>query len=783
MTQDTTLNLADWTQIANAAGLSGPDAWNLYSYHINTQSRLAALETVTPAGLPFISVKAAPYFATGDGVTDDSTAIRNALAALAAAGGGTLFFPAGTYLVNKQGSSPWCIALNSNFITVLGVPDLSVIKMKAGQPAGSVVTLYADFTTNLKLRDIIVDGNWGAVVGVTTDKTDGINHGDNTDPDSHGLMARGTQGLSIENCKFRQCYGDGVWLGTSTSSYATPARNIRITKTDFDIMGRSGIALGQKTDGVFMQACRFTNIMATPFDTEPSIGGRAVYCRDITIDSCEVNAGFWNPEDPARSVNCATSIVGASAFSHPFSNLRKYRFTNNKVRGQLLLAACEDVIVGGNEIVCDWPGYSYAPILCWWYADQIQIVGNTIYDRTTPATGDRHEAAIQVQYSANGNANWAPRNVVVAKNFIRARNGRAGIRVMGTGGGAYGTTGTLSQAGETGTATAVDNTYPPDSTGIAGETLFSNGGSSTTVSKATSTWSTNQWVGWMVRSNVDASVGEVTSNNGNTLTFTGGWKDLDGNPAPDPSFANKSFSLLPTLTDTGKAWTANTWAGRQILMGGKLASIMGNLATKLILDKNAGWTTPFGGEQVATPTAGTYRILPISGMVTVDDNDIDCTDDGHGAGGNGIQLHAYRAGMRVKCTRNKIRNATGAAIAVASASNRPFIHLEVTDNHAWDDQATPTCTSVVLFDALSAATKRILRNNQAGTGVTTVYSGLSSGYWLIQDGDTQEWAGFGTPEGNVTAPIGSTYCNKSGGASTTLYVKTSGTGNTGWTAK
>lgn len=43
--------------------------------------------------------------------------------------------------------------------------------------------------------------------------------------------------------------------------------------------------------------------------------------------------------------------------------------------------------------------------------------------------------------------------------------------------------------------------------------------------------------------------------------------------------------------------------------------------------------------------------------------------------------------------------------------------------------------------------------------------------------------GVGSPEGVVTAPIGSLYTNQSGGASTTLYVKTSGSGNTGWTAK
>jgi len=44
-------------------------------------------------------------------------------------------------------------------------------------------------------------------------------------------------------------------------------------------------------------------------------------------------------------------------------------------------------------------------------------------------------------------------------------------------------------------------------------------------------------------------------------------------------------------------------------------------------------------------------------------------------------------------------------------------------------------------------------------------------------------SGSGTPEAFVTAPVGSIYTRTDGGASTTLYVKESGTGNTGWVAK
>jgi hypothetical protein len=55
----------------------------------------------------YINVKDAPYNATGNGVTDDSAAIRAAIAAC----GETinLYFPPGTYLVTQDGSNDWCL--------------------------------------------------------------------------------------------------------------------------------------------------------------------------------------------------------------------------------------------------------------------------------------------------------------------------------------------------------------------------------------------------------------------------------------------------------------------------------------------------------------------------------------------------------------------------------------------------------------------------------------------------------------------------------------------------
>jgi hypothetical protein len=49
--------------------------------------------------------------------------------------------------------------------------------------------------------------------------------------------------------------------------------------------------------------------------------------------------------------------------------------------------------------------------------------------------------------------------------------------------------------------------------------------------------------------------------------------------------------------------------------------------------------------------------------------------------------------------------------------------------------------------------------------------------------DVKFVVGAGTPEGSVTAGVGSVYQRTNGGANTSLYVKESGTGNTGWVAK
>jgi len=71
-----------------------------------------------------------------------------------------------------------------------------------------------------------------------------------------------------------------------------------------------------------------------------------------------------------------------------------------------------------------------------------------------------------------------------------------------------------------------------------------------------------------------------------------------------------------------------------------------------------------------------------------------------------------------------------------------------------------------------------LKRNSTGLDVRLADD---SGYAAIQT--LYDRFGSGSPESVVTAPVGAVYHRTDGGAGTSLYVKESGTGNTGWVAK
>lgn len=89
-----------------------------------------------------------------------------------------------------------------------------------------------------------------------------------------------------------------------------------------------------------------------------------------------------------------------------------------------------------------------------------------------------------------------------------------------------------------------------------------------------------------------------------------------------------------------------------------------------------------------------------------------------------------------------------------------------------DGTASPSEQLVIDNTGLVTVSSNNLSFNIAGKGL--LFTGNGSVIWRC---------GAGTPEGAVTAPVGSLFTRTDGGANTTLYVKESGAGNTGWVAK
>jgi hypothetical protein len=114
----------------------------------------------------------------------------------------------------------------------------------------------------------------------------------------------------------------------------------------------------------------------------------------------------------------------------------------------------------------------------------------------------------------------------------------------------------------------------------------------------------------------------------------------------------------------------------------------------------------------------------------------------------------------------RLQRDAAAVWAMRNGANAHTLRIYETDSGANDEY----------LELTAASGTNLIRPQATGTGTASVvrYHTTTAVFWT---------SGSGSPESVVTAPIGSLYTRTDGGASTTLYVKESGTGSTGWIAK
>lgn len=143
------------------------------------------------------------FGAKGDGITDDTAAIQAAIDAAAAAGGGQVYVPAGTYIVSGgEEPSDGCLMLKSNvhlYGDGMGETTIKVADGSDTKITGIIRSAYGEETHDFGISQLTIDGNRDH----TTGKIDGWFNG--YIPGEEGYDSN----VTIDSVEIKDCSGYG----------------------------------------------------------------------------------------------------------------------------------------------------------------------------------------------------------------------------------------------------------------------------------------------------------------------------------------------------------------------------------------------------------------------------------------------------------------------------------------------------------------------------------------------------------------------------------------------
>jgi len=211
------------------------------------------------------------YGALGDGVTDDSAAIQSAINAVKVLGG-TISVSNKTFICGD-------VLMYSN-VSLVGNGAQSVLKFKSGAQYLMSINSGSGGTTsitgnekNIAFRNMTFLGR-GAADGFSQFK--------------HLLNVNAVSYLTIDNCRFIDFQGDGIYIGSSNSGVERHNTNITINNCFFDGINkenRNAISVID-CDNLIINNSKFYNVskstMPAAIDIEPNNFNYAII-KNITI--------------------------------------------------------------------------------------------------------------------------------------------------------------------------------------------------------------------------------------------------------------------------------------------------------------------------------------------------------------------------------------------------------------------------------------------------------------------------------------------------------------------
>jgi parallel beta-helix repeat protein len=383
-------NLAVGTHNFNLRGTDKAGNSSVQSYSWSIASASTPTPTPTPSPTPgltlatcapaptssaVLSVKDSPYNAKGDGVTDDTLAIQNAITAMGGTGG-TVYIPPGTYMINAL-----------RYANILGLL-VNVNNLTINLDRNAILKVIPNGSTNYELMRIT--GSNVKVVGGTL-VGDRYQHTGTGGEWGYGINIYGSNNY-IDGVTSSLMWGDGFAIGSGGSNPSTTT----VCGVIADSNRRQGLSI-ITGNGIVIKDSTFKNTgtTATQQGTAPMSGLDIEPDDNMTAQNIQIlNSKFIN--------NSTTGIV---VTLNPAYNGRSF-IKNVKIDGNTLTgnnAHWVDVSPPGSIVI-------------------LNTLGHTISNNTI--TGDHYDGIHLGQVGTVGNS--PATNNTITGNIIQ-NNARYGI--------------------------------------------------------------------------------------------------------------------------------------------------------------------------------------------------------------------------------------------------------------------------------------------------------------------------------------------------------------------
>jgi len=313
---------------------------------------------VRDRGTTLVDVKS--FGAHGDGIFDDTNAIQAAINSLPSTGG-TVFVPAGTYLIDAVKS----INLRSLMHFQMDPEAVLVVKTNTSD---RYLAILADVVHDVEISGGRIIGDRDTHVGITGEG-------------GHGIKIRGASRVTIRDIHISKGWGDGISVGPKPQykAHFINAEDVVVANVVCTENRRNGLAI-TNVIGMKVYDSEFSNTNGTKpqcgIDVEPSpdIDGSG-RCDDVHIENCNLagNAAYginiWKNTYNIVLTKCmiqnnkTCGLVTRGLNGATFSD---NTICNNMSTGMFIQIDSKNVVVSGNTSYRNYLKQTVVPRTGFW---------------------------------------------------------------------------------------------------------------------------------------------------------------------------------------------------------------------------------------------------------------------------------------------------------------------------------------------------------------------------------------------------------------------------------